>query len=70
MESQPKAGRPRIGQLRAGSQEFDNLKGFVAESWVSDTSGKEGAPQGRIELLATYVSTSDRRESSASELLE
>jgi len=70
MESQPKAGRPRIGQLRAGSQEFDNLKGFVAESWVSDTSGKEGAPQGRIELLATYVSTSDRREGSASELLE
>ena len=70
MESQAKAGRPRIGELRAGSQEFDDLQGFVAESWVSDTSGEQGAPQGRIELLATYVSTSGRREGGEMELLE
>jgi len=70
MEPQPKAGSPRIGQLRAGSQEFDDLQGFVAESWVSDASGEDGAPQGRIELLATYVSTSGRREGGEMELLE
>jgi len=70
MESQPKAGRPRIGQLRAGSQEFDDLEGFVSESWVSDTSTEEGVPRGRIELLATYVSTSEHLEASVSELLE
>jgi len=70
MESQPKEGRPRIGQLRAGSQEFDDLEGFVSESWVSDTSGEEGVPRGRIELLATYVSTSEHLQASASELLE
>lgn len=70
MGSQPKNGGPRIGRLRAGSQEFDNLTGSVAESWVSDTSGEEGAPLGRIELLATYVSTSDPEKSSAAELPE
>ena len=70
MEPQPKAGSPRIGQLRAGSQEFDDLQGFIAESWVSDAPDEEGAPQGRIELLATYVSTSGRRESNEAELLE
>jgi hypothetical protein len=45
----------RIGRLRAGSKEFALLSGFVAERWVTDTSGEEGAPVGRIELLATYV---------------
>jgi len=70
MESQVKDGGPRIGRLRAGSQEFDDLTGLVAESWVSDTSGEEDAPLGRIELLATYVSTSDPREGSDTELLE
>jgi len=70
MGSQPKRGGPRIGRLRAGSQEFDDLTGSVAESWVSDTSGEEDALLGRIELLATYVSKSDPGEASASELLE
>ena len=70
MGSKPKVGRPRIGQLRAGSQEFDDLQGFVAESWVSDTSGEEGVQRGRIELLATYVSTSEHRVASQTELPE
>ena len=70
MEPQPKAAGPRIGRLRAGSQEFDDLNGLVTESWVSDTSGEEGAPLGRIELRATYVSTSEPREGSDTELPE
>ncbi len=55
VEPQAQEGGDRIGQLRAGSQEFDELTGFVTERWVSDTSGEEDAPAGRIELLATYV---------------
>jgi hypothetical protein len=58
MDSQVRNGGPRIGQLRAGSREFDDLNGFVAESWIENTSGSDGTPTGRIELLATYVSAS------------
>ncbi len=70
METQPREGGQRIGQLRAGSQEFDDLTGFVAESWVSDTSGEEDAPIGRIELLASYVGISDPRDEDEPEPLE
>jgi hypothetical protein len=70
METQPGESGQRIGQLRAGSREFDDLTGFVAESWVSDTSGEEDAPIGRIELLATYVGISDPRDEDEPEPLE
>jgi len=70
MEPQSEASGPRIGKLRAGSQEFDDLVGFVAESWVSDTSGEQDAPLGRIVLFATYVSTSDQAAGSVAGLLE
>jgi hypothetical protein len=59
MEPQAADGGHRIGALRAGSQEFDDLSGFVTERWVADTSGEEDAPVGRIELLATYVGIAD-----------
>jgi hypothetical protein len=52
----------RIGRLRAGSSEFARLRGFVAEGWVTNTSGEEDAPVGRIELLATYVGTAELLE--------
>ncbi len=45
----------RVGRIRAGSHEFEWLTGHVSERWVSDTSGEEDAPDGRIELLANYV---------------
>jgi hypothetical protein len=67
MEPQSQGGGPRIGKLRAGSREFDNLNGFVAESWVADTSDEEGADDGRIELLATYVSALEPRTERATE---
>jgi hypothetical protein len=56
MDSTAAEGGHRIGELRTGTQEFQSMTGFVAERWVSDTSGDEDAPDGRIELLATYVS--------------
>lgn len=46
----------RVGELRTGTEEFRSMTGFVAERWVSNTSDDEDAPDGRIELLATYVS--------------
>jgi len=70
MESQSLEGGQRIGKLQAGSQEFDDLTGFVTESWLSDTSGDDDAPMGRIELLATYVSDSDPHEDQEAESLE
>jgi hypothetical protein len=70
MDPQIRKGGPRIGQLRAGSREFDDLSGFVAESWIENTSGVEDAPTGRIELLATYISTSSSRGVGEVELSE
>lgn len=70
MEPQTQKGRPRIGKLRTGSREFNDLNGFVAESWVSATSAEDGAPEGRIELLANYVSMLDPAEGRAEERLE
>jgi len=70
MEPRSEDGRPRIGKLRAGSREFNNLNGVIAESWVSATSALDGTPEGRIELLASYVSTSDTDERRAEEQLE
>ena len=55
MEPATQKGGHRIGRLRAGSEEFEPMAGFVAERWVANTSGEEDAPEGRIELLATYV---------------
>lgn len=45
----------RKGELRAGSREFEPLDGFMTERWVPNTSGEEDAPQGRIELVTTFV---------------
>lgn len=56
MATQPSEGGHRIGQLRIGTDEFAGLSGSVTEKWVADESGEEDAPDGRIELFATYVS--------------
>jgi hypothetical protein len=60
MESTARENGHRIGQIRTGSREFEPLTGSIAERWVSDTSGEEDAPAGRIELLATYVGRAER----------
>ncbi len=56
MATQPSEGGHRIGQLRVGTDEFAGLTGIVTEKWVADESGEEDAPDGRIELFATYAS--------------
>ena len=45
----------RMGELRAGSREFGQLSGSMTERWMPNTSGEEDAPQGRIELITTFV---------------
>jgi len=62
MEPQPLEGGHRIGRMRAGTREFGPLSGFATENWRPDTSGDQDAPDGRIELVATYVSSAESLE--------
>jgi hypothetical protein len=55
MQAVPQESGHRLGRLRSGTQEFEPLSGTVVERWVVDQSGDEDAPDGRIELLATYL---------------
>lgn len=54
METAPREGGFRIGELMTGSREFEPLTGFVTEHWITDTSGLEDAPAGRIELITAF----------------
>jgi hypothetical protein len=56
MQQQRDSAGVRSGALRAGSREFDGREGSVAVRWVADTSGRQDAPDGRIELKTSYVS--------------
>ena len=55
MQPEPREGGYRIGQLQAGTREFDHLKGVVTERWVADTTNLEDAAAGRIELIIALV---------------
>ena len=56
MQTAPAEEGYRIGELRAGTREFEDLHGRVTERWVADTTGLEDAPAGRIELITAFVS--------------
>jgi hypothetical protein len=55
MDPVPGEGGLRLGRVRSGSREFEPLTGTIEERWVSDTSGEENAPAGRIELVARLI---------------
>lgn len=55
MESAPREGGFRVGEIRRGSREFEPLSGFVTEQWIANNSAEDDAPAGRIELMATYI---------------
>jgi hypothetical protein len=59
MQPQSAEGGYRIGQLLSGTREFSSLQGSVMERWVTDTSGIEGAPAGRIELQTQLVAQAE-----------
>jgi len=46
----------RVGDLRAGTQEFADLVGQFSERWIADTTGADEAPAGRLELQSRFVS--------------
>ena len=49
-------GVHRVGTLRAGTREFGPMHGRVSERWVANTDDdEEGAPDGRIELVTSFV---------------
>lgn len=58
---QPEAveGGYRVGQFRAGTRDFDDMRGQLTERWVADSSGNEDAPAGRIELRTSFVALYD-----------
>lgn len=62
MESVPREGGFRMGQIRLGSREFADLSGVLTERWAADSSEEEDAPLGRIELRATYIGQFQLRE--------
>ncbi len=68
MESAPRDGGYRIGEIRAGAREFAKLHGFVTERWVENERDEEGAPLGHIELVATYVGQHEPLESDVDEV--
>lgn len=49
-------GGYRLGRLRAGSRDFDNLRGQLSERWVAESSANGGENAGRIELRTLFVS--------------
>jgi len=55
MQPEPAEGGYRIGALATGTREFAPLHGTVTERWVTDTSGSEDAPAGRIEIITAFV---------------
>lgn len=50
-------GVHRVGTLRAGTREFGPMHGRVSERWVANTDDDEDAPDGRIELVTSFVGT-------------
>ena len=61
-------GGYRVGQFRAGTRDFENMRGRLTERWVADSSGEEDAPTGRIELRTTFVALFDDSAEDDSEL--
>jgi hypothetical protein len=52
-------GSARVGELRAGTREFEKLHGQLSERWVTDAEDADDGLAGRIELLTTFVSTEE-----------
>jgi hypothetical protein len=46
----------RVGNLRSGTREFDGLQGSLAERWIADKTNADAIHDGRIELVASYMS--------------
>lgn len=70
MDPVPKEGGQRAGRLRSGAREFETLTGVIEERWVSDTSGEDDAPAGRIELVTRLIGSLSPENERAEEAAE
>ena len=52
-------GGYRRGELRAGSRDFDNMRGQLSERWVAESSGADDTNAGRIELRTLFVALAE-----------
>lgn len=52
-------GGYRLGQLRAGSRDFGNMRGQLSERWVAESSGTDDTIAGRIELRTLFVALAE-----------
>ena len=59
MQPQAAGDGQRVGQISAGTREFNSLIGNMSERWVAESSESEDAPAGRIELDAMFVAEED-----------
>jgi hypothetical protein len=55
MQSRPLEGGFRVGEMLAGSSEFNEMTGRVVERWVPDNLGSGNGSSGRIELVSSFV---------------
>ena len=55
MEPDARDGGYRVGELQAGTREFEKLRGQVTEQWIADTTGLEDARGGQIQLITAFV---------------
>ena len=56
-------GVHRVGTLRAGTREFQQMSGGATERWVANTDDEnEDAPIGRIELVTNFVGSFINKE--------
>lgn len=63
----PRDDGARVGKVVSGTREFGNLRGSLGERWVPNDTNEEGAPLGRIELHATFISELDPLEGTEGE---
>ena len=67
LDALPRKHGSRFGRIVSGTREFADLRGSLGERWVANDSDEEGAPLGRIELQASYISDLEPREGSEGE---
>lgn len=53
-------GQYRVGELRAGTREFQEMNGRVTERWIAAASAADDLHAGRIELVTVFKAAEDR----------
>lgn len=59
MQAQSDSNIRRVGELRAGTREFEKMFGQFSEQWVAATGDTENGQAGRIELATSFLSSVD-----------